>query len=80
MVDKIKIGDSDIWILKVNDSDYICITDIASAKSWNARSADIIKNWMRTRWTIEFLGVWEKINNPDFKVVKFDHFKNSAWL
>lgn len=51
--------------------DYICITDIAAAKSDNSRAADVIKNWIRSRSTLEFLGTWEQIYNPDFKVVEF---------
>ena len=50
-----------------------------SARGEN-RSADIIKNWLRNRGTIEFLGTWEIINNPNFKVVEFDHFKKEAGL
>jgi hypothetical protein len=60
--------------------DYICITDMAKAKTDDSRAADVIKNWIRTRTTIEFLGTWEKIYNPDFKVVEFDHFKMQAGL
>ena len=60
--------------------DYICITDIAAAKSDNIRAADVIKNWIRTRSTLEFLGTWEQIYNRDFKVVEFDHFKQEAGL
>ena len=60
--------------------DYICITDIAAAKSDNSRAADVIKNWMRNRSTLEFLGTWEQIYNPNFKVVEFDHFKQEAGL
>ena len=60
--------------------DYICITDIAAAKSDNSRAADVIKNWMRNRSTLEFLGTWEQIYNPNFKVVEFDHFKMEAGL
>ena len=45
-----------------------------------SRAADVIKNWSRTRTTLEFLGTWEKIYNPDFKVVEFDHFKTQAGL
>lgn len=60
--------------------DYICITDIAAAKSDNSRAADVIKNWMRNRSTLEFLGTWEQIYNPEFKVVEFDHFKMEAGL
>lgn len=58
--------------------DYICITDIAAAKSDNSRAADVIKNWIRSRSTLEFLGTWEQIYNPDFKVVEFDHFKQDS--
>lgn len=62
------------------DSDYICITDMAKAKDGTGRAADIIKNWIRTRTTLEFLGTWEQLYNPDFKVVEFDHFKMEAGL
>ena len=58
--------------------DYICITDIAAAKSDNSRAADVIKNWMRNRSTLEFLRTWEQIYNPNFKVVEFDHFKQEG--
>jgi len=60
--------------------DYICITDIAAAKSDNSRAADVVKNWLRNRNTLEFLGAWEQIYNNDFKVVEFDHFKQQAGL
>ena len=57
--------------------DYISLTDIAKYK--NAEfPADVVKNWMRNRFTIEFLGLWESINNPSFKLVEFDQFKNNA--
>ncbi len=49
-------------------------------KKMESRAADIIKNWLRNRYTLEFLGTWEQINNPDFKVVEFDHFKKQAVL
>ena len=60
--------------------DYICITDMVAAKSDNSRAADVIKNWIRSRSTLEFLGTWEQIYNPNFKVVEFDHFKQEAGL
>ncbi len=60
--------------------DYICITDMAAAKSDSSRAADVIKNWIRSRSTLEFLGTWEQIYNPNFKVVEFDHFKQEAGL
>ena len=53
---------------------------MASAKDGESRSADIIKNWLRNRYPIEFLGTWEIIHNPNFKVVEFDHFRMSAGL
>ena len=53
-------------------SDYICITDMASAKS---RAADVVRNWLRNRITLEFLGTWEQMYNPNFKVFESEHFK-----
>ena len=53
---------------------------MANGKIGESRAADIIKNWLRTRYTLEFLGTWESINNPEFKVVEFDHFKTQAGL
>ncbi len=53
---------------------------MANAKGKESRAADIIKNWLRNRYTIEFLGTWEIIHNPDFKVVEFDHFRMQAGL
>lgn len=69
-----------ISISAYNGEDYICITDMAQAKSDASRAADVIKNWIRTRATLEFLGTWERIYNPSFKVVEFDHFKSQAGL
>ena len=53
---------------------------MANAKESESRAADIIKNWLRNRYTIEFLGTWEMIHNPYFKVVEFDHFRMQAGL
>ena len=53
---------------------------MANAKESESRAADIIKNWIRNRYTIEFLGTWEMMHNPGFKVVEFDHFKSQAGL
>ncbi|WP_462258090.1 KilA-N domain-containing protein [Mucilaginibacter sp.] len=53
---------------------------MVKAKNDEVRAADIIKNWIRTRTTIEYLGTWESIYNPNFKVVEFDHFKKEAGL
>ncbi|MBK7699896.1 MAG: KilA-N domain-containing protein [Saprospiraceae bacterium] len=69
-----------VQIITVDQKDYISITDMANAKENESRAADIIKNWIRNRYTLEFLGTWEKMNNQDFKVVEFDHFKMQAGL
>ena len=76
----ITVKDIPITISSANEVDYICITDMATAKSDNSRAADVIKNWLRNRNTLEFLGTWEQIYNPGFKVVEFDHFKQEAGL
>lgn len=69
-----------ITINRQQGDDYICLTDLANAKEGDGRAADIIKNWIRTRSTLEFLGTWEQLNNADFNVVEFDHFKMQAGL
>ena len=76
----INVQDVPISISEQKMDDYICITDIAKAKTGESRSADVVKNWLRNRNTLEFLGTWEMIYNPDFKVVEFDHFKSEAGL
>jgi hypothetical protein len=77
---KIKVQNAEITIVTVAGQDYISLTDMANAKGSESRAADIIKNWIRTRYTLEFLGTWEQIHNPNFKVVEFDHFKMQAGL
>lgn len=76
----IEVQQTKVSVTTLNGEDYICITDMAQAKSDASRAADVIKNWIRTRTTLEFLGTWEKIYNPNFKVVEFDHFKSQAGL
>ena len=60
--------------------DYIRITDIAVVKSDNSRAADVIRNWLRNRSTLEFLSTWEEIFYPNFKVLESEHFKKEAGL
>lgn len=62
-----------------NNSDYISLTDIARYKD-RERSDYILQNWMRTRSAIEFLGLWEKLYNPNFNPIEFDGIKNEAGL
>lgn len=73
---KIKVLNREIGLQTGNEQNYICITDIAQAE----RSDDLIRNWLRNRNTIEFLGIWEQLNNPDFKPVEFDGFRKLAGL
>ena len=69
-----------ITISKEKIDDYICITDIAVAKSDGSRAADVVRNWIRNRRTLEFLSTWEEIYNPNFKVFESEHFKRQAGL
>lgn len=69
-----------ITILKEEIDDYICITDIAAAKSDDSRAADVVRNWLRNRRTLEFLSTWEEMYNPNFKVFESEHFKKQAGL
>ena len=76
---KIKVLNKEIAIYSKQKEDYICITDIARYKDAN-RTDYIIQNWLRNRNTIEFLGIWEHLNNPDFKPIEFDGFRKQAGL
>lgn len=76
---KINVKDKEISIISIAETDFISITDIAKYKNPN-NADDVIKNWMRNRNTIELLGLWETIHNPDFKPVEFDGFRREAGL
>ena len=62
---------------RISQGDFISLTDIAKVKNPD-EPKDVVKNWLRSRSTLDFLGLWEKINNPSFKGVEFDSFKNQA--
>jgi hypothetical protein len=74
----IEVNGTEIVIFSQKEEDYISLTSIAKYK--DDRTDDIIKNWLRNRMTIEFLGMWESINNPDFNPVEFDGFRKQAGL
>lgn len=76
MKDKLLVKNQEISIIK---NDYISLTDIAKYKNAN-ESNEIIRNWLRNRNTIEFLGLWEKLNNKDFKPIEFDGFRKESGL
>ena len=66
-------------LLQGNENDYICLTDMARYKD-RQRTNYIIQNWMRSRSTIEYLGVWEQLHNPSFKSIEFDAFRSQSGL
>lgn len=70
---KIEVKGTEIVIYSKKEDDYISLTDIARYKNPN-EPKDVVKNWMRNYSTIEFIGLWEKIHNPNFKGVEFDSF------
>ena len=67
----LKVKDQEISIFYKKEDDYISLTDIARVKN-EEEPKDVVKNWFRNRSTVEFLGLWERINNPNFKGVEFD--------
>ena len=74
---RINVMNREIKTMLVNGVDYVCITDIARQKN-PVEPKDVVKNWMRSKNTIEYLGLWEMLNNPDFKGVEFDPFLKEA--
>ena len=76
---KMSVLSREVTVRTVNEADYICITDIGRYKDAK-RTDDLIRNWIRNRNTIEFLGIWEQINNPGFNPVEFDGFRKQAGL
>ncbi|MGB4413510.1 MAG: KilA-N domain-containing protein [Paludibacter sp.] len=75
---KIKVENTEITIVSVKESDYISLTDIAKYKIDDTSA--VIANWMRNRNTLEFLGIWETLYNPNFKPLEFEGFKKEAGL
>jgi hypothetical protein len=76
---KINVLNREVGVVVENDEDYICITDIARYNNADNMD-DLIRNWLRNRNTIEFLGIWEQLNNPGFNPVEFDGFRKQAGL
>lgn len=74
---KLVVKDSTIRTFAKDGIDYICITDIARQKN-PEEPKDVVKNWMRAKNTLEYLGLWESLNNPDFKGVEFDPILREA--
>jgi len=79
MTPKLQVLEQEIRTLTKDGVEYICITDIARYKNPN-RTGVIIGNWLRNRNTLEFLGIWERLNNEAFNVIEFDDIKKEAGL
>ena len=74
---KINVQGAEITVIQINNEDYICLTDIVR----NFKNGEFfILNWLRNRNTIEFLGIWEQVYNPNFNLVEFDRIKSQAGL
>ena len=73
----INVQGREIALISDKVNDYISLTDMARYRD-QERTNYIIQNWMRTRSAIEFCGLWEQLNNPDFKSIEFDAFKNES--
>ena len=75
---KITVKDTEVRVILVNNEDFISLTDIARFKTLDTNA--VIGNWMRNRNTIEYLGIWESLYNPNFKPLEFEGFKKEAGL
>ncbi|MDR0305172.1 MAG: KilA-N domain-containing protein [Chitinispirillales bacterium] len=79
MAAKVNVKGIDVGYKTIEQDNYISLTDIAKYKN-SENPNDVIRNWLRNRMTIEFLGIWEGLNNPNFKPVEFDGFRKEAGL
>ena len=77
MPEVLRVKETVIKTLKKDGIDYICITDIARQRN-PIEPKDVVKNWMRSKNTLEYLGLWEMLNNPNFKGVEFDPLLRDA--
>ncbi len=73
---KIKVKDTEVTVVNFNGEDYICITDMLRAKDGDF----FITDWLRNRNTLEYIGIWEKVYNPDFNYGEFAIIRNQAGL
>jgi hypothetical protein len=73
----IQVDGQEIALMMIKDNDFISLTDIAKHKNPES-TALIISNWLRTKFTIEFMGLWEQMHNPDFNLIEFEEVKSEA--
>jgi hypothetical protein len=74
---KISVHGTDVVMLSHRKEDYISLTDMAKYKNAEA-TGYVISRWLSARYTIDFVGIWEKVNNPDFNVVEFNNIKGES--
>ncbi len=74
---KIEIIGSDVTLFSKGEEDYISLTDLAKHKNAE-HTGVVISHWMSTRYTIEFMGIWERVNNPSFNLTEFSYIKNES--
>ena len=77
MKNKLVINDLEIGYKKINQDDYICLTDMAKFDD-PEHTGYVISRWLSSRYTVEFNGIWEKVNNPNFNVVEFYNIRNDS--
>jgi len=75
----INVLDTVVKVKSIDQDDFICLTDIAKSRS-PEHPDDLIRNWLRNRNTLELLGIWEQLHNPNFKPVEFDGIRKQAGL
>jgi hypothetical protein len=73
---KITIKDTEVTVIKMADADYICLTDMVKAKDGDF----FVTDWLRNRNTLEYIGIWEQVNNPDFNYGEFATIRNKSGL
>jgi len=76
---EIEVLKTPVKVARIEEEDFISLTDIARHRDTD-RTDDLVRNWIRNRNTVEFLGIWEQIHNPDFNPVEFDGFRKQAGL
>ncbi len=74
---RLNVNEIEIVLYKRNEEEFISLTDMAKFRD-SERTNYIIQNWMRTQSTIEFIGLWEQLHNPNFKRIEFDAFRNES--
>ena len=73
---KIQVKDTEVTIIQIKGEDYICITDMLKSKD----GAFFVSDWLRNRNTLEYIGIWERIYNPDFNYGEFATIRNKSGL